>query len=40
MEKYIYSKSLKAKLILERGFMLEAYGTLMDVIKSRKDRCE
>ncbi|MBQ7641706.1 MAG: hypothetical protein IJS83_04480 [Acholeplasmatales bacterium] len=37
MEKYIYSKSLKAKLILERGFMIEAYQTLMDVIKSRKD---
>lgn len=37
MEKYIYSKSLKAKLILERGFMIEAYQTLMDVVKSRKD---
>ena len=37
MEKVFYSKSLKAKLTLERGFMMESYQTLMDVINTRKD---
>ena len=37
MEKVFYSKSLKAKLTLERGFMMETYQTLMDVVNTRKD---
>lgn len=37
MEKITYSKSLKAKLTLERGFMMESYQTLMDVVNTRKD---
>lgn len=37
MEKIIYSKSLKAKLTLERNFMMESYQELMDVINTRKD---
>ena len=37
MEKIIYSKSLKAKLTLERNFMMESYQTLMDVVNTRKD---
>jgi len=37
MEKIIYSKSLKAKITLERNFMMESYQTLMDVINTREN---
>ncbi len=37
MEKIFYSKSLVAKLTLERGFMLEAYQSLMDVVNTRSN---
>lgn len=37
MIKITYSKSLKAKLTLERDFMMESYQALMDVVNTRKD---
>ena len=37
MEKITYIKSLKAKLILEKGFMLESYKSILNVFNKREN---